>query len=311
MASLKGLYDKIASLIKSDTIVTTTYEPVASDLVAIYDSTGPTIGDNIVAPKKFVSVTDIGTGGGPNNFQNFEAAGAGGVTISLNSGTYNQGPLTISNGDLLSISATSVPNGLNWQGAYNSGDTYAINDVVYTNTGSPAIYKTWFAIGAVPAGQAPPTGTDLSNTYWALLGTQGPPGNTGETGPMGNPGAAVAGFRTISSNDQIRANAPYGTTTGSPIVNDRGVTILVSSTADVVIDLPQDLNQSPTNGFPINYQVTIINTSDKKVSINPSGTVNLYSADNARNLRTQYSGCTLVRQAANTWYMFGDLTNIS
>lgn len=312
MANLRGLYDKIVSLVKSsDVVAPDTYTPIASDLVAVYDSNGPLSGDNIVAPKKFVSVTDIGTGGGGGggSMNDFTVQASGGVVVSLDGDTYGEGPLTIQNASTLYVDGVAIPSGLTWEGPYSAGTTYQLNDVV-SNVAS-GVYSTWLYINATPAaGQALPVAPSTYNSYWAQLGTQGPAGATGPAGP--NVGSAVLGFRTITSNDQIRANAVPGTISPVPNVNDRGVTILVSSSAAATITIPENLSQSSVNGFPINYQVSILNLTANKVTISPENTnVNLYSADNARNLRTQYSGCTLVRAGANAWYMFGDLTNIS
>jgi len=315
MASLKGLYDKIASLVKSSNVLTPgTYTPTSTDLVAVYDSQGPVSGDNIVAPKKYVSVTDIGSGGGGGgSMSSFDAQGDGGVLISTDGTTYGVGPVTITDAETLYISAQSVPNGLDWQGAYSSGSAYDINQVVYTNYGSPAIYQTWFAIAAVAPGQAPPT-SGTSNSQWALLGTQGPQGTQGQTGL---PNAqATAGFKTVSANYTILAADSYGGTN-----NDTGKIILVNNTASnttVTISIPENLNSTAT-GMPFYSQITIINITDNavyanalvKIEVANTGTMSLYSSDNARYLRTQYSSASFVRNANNVYYMFGDLTNIA
>jgi hypothetical protein len=74
-----------------------------------------------------------------------------------------------------------------WEGAWSSGTTYAVNDVVEYN-GSSYI--------AIQAGtnQQPDTAT----TYWELMAAKGATGSTGATGatgpqgPQGDPGAGVA-----------------------------------------------------------------------------------------------------------------------
>ena len=78
------------------------------------------------------------------------------------------------------------PAGLEWQGAWVSGATYAIDDAVGYDGAS------WFCI-------APTSGTttpDLDTTHWALLAAQGatgPQGPQGIQGPQGAPGLAVVG----------------------------------------------------------------------------------------------------------------------
>ncbi len=312
MANLRGLYDKIVSLVKSsDVVAPDTYTPISTDLVAVYDSNGPsTESGEILAPKKFVSVTDIGTGGGGGggSMNDFTVQTSGGVVVSLDGDTYGEGPLTIDNASTLYVNGVAIPSGLTWEGPYSAGTTYQLNDVV-SNVAS-GVYSTWLYINATPAsGQALPVAPDTYNSYWAQLGTQGPAGATGPAGP--NVGSAVLGFRTVTANTQLYANAVPGTTTPVPDVNDRGITILVNSVSDVIITIPFNLSTNSVTGFPIGYQVSIITINTGPVSIGVASGVGLYSADNARNLRTQYSGCTLVRQGTNTWYMFGDLTNIA
>jgi hypothetical protein len=312
MANLRGLYDKIVSLVKSSDVVSPdTYTPISTDLVAVYDSNGPsTESGDILAPKKFVSVTDIGTGGGGGggSMNDFTVQASGGVVVSLDGDTYGEGPLTIENASTLYVNGVAIPSGLTWEGPYSAGTTYQLNDVV-SNVAS-GVYSTWLYINSTPAsGEALPVAPSTYNSYWAQLGTQGPAGSTGPAGP--NVGSAVLGFRTVTANTQLYANAAIGTTTPVPDVNDRGITILVNSVSDVIITIPFNLSTNSVTGFPIGYQVSIITINTGPVSIGVAGGVGLYSADNARNLRTQYSGCTLVRQGANTWYMFGDLTNIA
>ena len=308
MANLRGLYDKIVSLVKSsDVVPVDTYTPVPTDLVAIYDSTGPeTTGGDILSAKKYVSVTDIGSGGGGGggSMTSFDVTAEGGLALSLDGSIYEES-VTVENLDNLRISATAVPSGLNWTGSFDNGENYSTNDVVSWIDPATDIYYTYWATTAITSGG----GTPNLNPDWVLLGTQGPQGQTGPAGP--NVGSAVLGFRTVTANTQLYANAVPGTVTTVPDVNDRGITILVNSTTDVIITIPLNLSTNSVTGFPIGYQVSIITINTGPVSIGVAGGVGLYSADSARNLRTQYSGCTLVRQSTNTWYMFGDLTNIA
>lgn len=69
------------------------------------------------------------------------------------------------------------PAGLEWQGAWTSGATYAIDDAVGYNGAS------WFCISATSGTTAP----NLDPTHWALLAAQGSPG---PQGPQGLPGVA-------------------------------------------------------------------------------------------------------------------------
>lgn len=123
--------------------------------------------------------------------------GGGGVSFALKAGTFIQLSEQIGEGSnvpketsfipaensVITIAAISIPNGLRWRGNFNSqtaGSTFAINDVVYTDLGSPSLYKTWFALQAQPveSAVAPPTSGE-SNDYWAQLGVEGNPGVDG------------------------------------------------------------------------------------------------------------------------------------
>jgi hypothetical protein len=325
--NFKGLYDKVVGLLKNDAILDPgAYSPNDNDYVAVYKNIPASAGiaDNTIAVKQYVSVTDIGTGGGGGggSMTSFQVAGEGGIIMSVNGGDYGSGPFTIENDAELTIDSSSVPNGLNWRGDFenpSAGATFEINDVVYTNTGSPVVYKTWFAIqeqnvlGAV----APPTGTAFSNAYWALLGTQGP---AGDQGAQGQPSStATFGFVPKPSNGapvNINVTGNVGTST-----NDIGKILLVNNSSqfsEAVITIASGIAGNTTaNGWPFNSQITIINISDedrapvKIVGATTPAAVTLNSADGAQYLRTRYSTCSIVRRSENEYYMFGDLTNIA
>jgi hypothetical protein len=315
--NFKGIYDKIAGLLKnSDIILPTEYTPSSNDYVAVYKNVpaSPEANGNTIALKQYVSVTDIGTGGGGGgggSMSSFEVSGAGGVTLSLNGGAYSAGPWTIDNLDELAISATSVPAGLNWEGQWSNATNYQLNDVVSNVAGG--VYTTWFYINETPStGNPLPAFPATSNTWWAQLGTQGPPG---ATGPSGLP-SSMAVFRFI----------PYSTSTGGTVTNlivTSGTPGVEPNTTGCVFKLN---NQSTINelvvvipanssqGWPDKSQITFINVSAEgsaPVKITGASGVSLNSSDNAQYLRTTNSSCSVVRETANTYWMFGDLTNIA
>ena len=323
--NFKGIYDKIAGLLKN-TDIKTSYDPDDADYIAIYKNVpgSPGVGDSYtVAMKEYVPVTEIG-GGGPSPddvMTAFNVSSTGGVTLSVDDGaTYGEGPFTIEDLDSFIINSSSVPNGLNWRGSFlapSTGTTFDINDVVYTTTGTTAVYRTWFAIQQqnVSGAVAPPTGTEYSNDYWALLGTQGPPG---DLGPQGQPSStATFGFVPKTVNGGSVAIAVAGNVGASG--NDIGKVLLVSNTStttEAVVTVASNTagNDASAAGWPWYSQITIINISPEDrapVKVSNAGGVTLNSADSAQYLRTQYSTCSIVRRSANEYYMFGDLTNIS
>jgi len=318
--NFKGLYDKVAGLLKTSDIQED-YTPAAADYIAIYKNIpgSPIVGGNTIAMKEYVPVTEIGGGSGPspdNVMENFTVIGAGGVAVNVDGGTYSAGPVTISNISQLGISATSIFSGLNWEGSYSSATTYQLNDVVSNVDPTSLLYSTWLYINETPAaGQALPTGSATYNTYWAQLGTQGPPGSQG---PVGLPSAtATFGFvpKPVSGGPVVIAVAGNVGTSG----NDIGKILLVnnsSTTTEAVVTVASNTAGDDTSaaGWPYNSQITVINISDEDrapVRVTAVNGVDLRSADGAQYLRTQYSTCSIVRRSENEYYMFGDLTNIS
>lgn len=319
--NFKGLYDKIAGLLKNSDIKTT-YTPAAADYIAIYKNVpgSPAVGNNTIAMKEYVPVTEIG-GGGPlpdDVMTSFNVSGTGGVTLSVDSGvTYTEGPVTIEDLDSFIINSSSVPNGLNWRGDFNSpsgtSTDWDLNDVVFTNTGSTAVYRTWFAIQTQPisGAVAPPIGDEYSNDYWALLGTQGP---AGSQGPQGLP-SATATFGFIPFTATGGTHTTVINISGSPgtLPNTTGQVIKVTNNSpdqELVIVIPANASQ----GWPDKSQITFINTSPEgngPVKITGASGVSLNSSDDAQYLRTKNSTCSVVREVNNTYWMFGDLTNIA
>jgi hypothetical protein len=294
MASFRGLYDKLVSFI-FDTSKDDAYSPVSSDYVAVYDSDGPrnTPDNGTWMPKKYVPVTTIGSGGGGGgSMSSFDVTGQGGVSLSTDGTTYSSGPLEITNEVNLRIDFTSVPAGLVWRDEWDNSTTYDTNDVVYNDNGG--VYTTWFYINPTStSGNALPTPPATSNTYWAQLGTQGPPGIQGPANST-----ATTGFRT--------SNVSTSLTPG-----DVGKFILMNNTASATFNIPLNFSTDPTTGIPLNSQVTVMSINTGTVQITNDSGVTVSSADGARYLRTSYSSATFIRSATNNWYLFGDLTNIA
>jgi hypothetical protein len=92
------------------------------------------------------------------------------------------------------------PAGLNWQGAWVSGDSYVEDDAVGYDGAS------WFCINATSGTTAP----DLDTANWALLasqgaiGPQGVQGPQGAQGPVGPSGSSVTGvIKTTITSAQV------------------------------------------------------------------------------------------------------------
>jgi hypothetical protein len=298
MAGFRGLYDKLVSYI-FDTSRDEAYEPVSTDYVAVYDSEAPRNTSNTATwmPKKYVPVTTIGTGGGGGGtMSSFEAEGSGVIEVSLDGSTYTSGPVTVENGNTLYVQAISTPSGLNWEGPFSNATSYSTNDVVSWIDPVTSVYYTYWATTSISSGGGNPN----TNSDWALLGSQGP---QGVEGPANS--TATTAFRTSNTSTNVLAS---GSTIGTN--NDRGVFILMNSTAATTLTIPLGLSEDPSTGIPVKSQVSVMNINTGSVQVVGASGVTVRSADNANYLRTQYSSATLIRKATNEWYLFGDLTNI-
>jgi hypothetical protein len=91
------------------------------------------------------------------------------------------------------------------------------------------------------------------------------------------------------------------------IAADEAKIVEISSTSANVVTIP--LNSSVP--FAIGTQITIIQTNTGQTSLAVTSGVTLnctpQSATNAGKLRTQWSSCTLIKRATDTWIAIGDL----
>jgi hypothetical protein len=80
--------------------------------------------------------------------------------------------------------------------------------------------------------------------------------------------------------------------------------IEVSSASATTITIPLD----ETVNYPVGTTIDILQTNTGQVTIAPvSGSVTVNSTPGLK-LRTRWSSATLMKRAANTWIVFGDLT---
>ncbi len=87
-------------------------------------------------------------------------------------------------------------------------------------------------------------------------------------------------------------------------LTERDDLVEMGSASAMTLTIPTDA----TLDFPIGTSIDILQTSTGQVTIAPvSGTVTV-DATPGLKLRTQWSSATLLKRAANTWVVFGDLT---
>jgi len=170
MASFKGLYDKLMSIIKTDTVVDSgSYSPVATDIIPVYDyaaAADSSISGEKIAPKKFVRATDLGGGGGGSSTE----------TI-LYSRLFSQNNTNIGIGDSFTIPANTVT-----ANSMLYFEARAYSTTITTN----AAWGINFSIDAISLGQSGVT----SKRYVTMikLANINNPTGTGNTviGPIGN-----------------------------------------------------------------------------------------------------------------------------
>jgi hypothetical protein len=87
-------------------------------------------------------------------------------------------------------------------------------------------------------------------------------------------------------------------------LTERDDLIEMGSASALTLTIPTDA----TLNFPIGTSIDILQTGAGQVTIAPvSGTVTVNGTPGLK-LRTTWSSCTLLKRAANTWVVFGDLT---
>lgn len=89
---------------------------------------------------------------------------------------------------------------------------------------------------------------------------------------------------------------------------DAGTTIQMNSSNDTTITIPLD---SSVN-FPIGSQIAFVRAGTGNVTFAGAtsglGSVTILSKNSNKKIAAQYTQAIIVKQAANSWYLFGDLT---
>lgn len=122
-----------------------------------------------------------------------------------------------------------------------------------------------------------------------------------------NSGATGAGATTdltahldgINSALALTQNAQTGTSY-TLVLTDRNKLVELNNASAITLTVP--LNSSVA--FPIGSQITLLQTGAGQVTISSSATIN---STPGLKLRTQWSSCTLIKRASDTWVAIGDL----
>lgn len=134
---------------------------------------------------------------------------------------------------------------------------------------------------------------------------------TGSLIITGSAGLTVSGSASFA-NDVImngvvrnRLNLSTQTTNYTLALGDEGRLIFMASGGANIVTVPS----SSTVNFPIGAQVMLTQSGSGQTRFTSASTgVTLLSANNALKIANRYSAATLIKTAANAWYLFGDIT---
>lgn len=126
-----------------------------------------------------------------------------------------------------------------------------------------------------------------NGTSWDTVAGLGAQGATGATGPSGDP--------TLVINAQT---ASYTLT-----LADASKLVEVSNASANTVTIP--LNSSVA--FPTGTQISVLQTGAGQTTIAGTSGVTLNSTPGTK-LRAQWSACTIIKRATDTWVVVGDLS---
>jgi hypothetical protein len=145
------------------------------------------------------------------------------------------------------------------------------------------------------------SGVNGSNGTSGTSGISGSSGTSGATGATGSNGTSG----TSGANGADTSILPISTKTSnySLVVSDAGSLIEMNSGTAKTISVPLDAAQN----FTVGSQIVLVRAGVGSVSVVATTGVTINAANGYLSLYSQYSSATLVKKAANTWYLFGDL----
>lgn len=113
---------------------------------------------------------------------------------------------------------------------------------------------------------------------------------------------------TTSASAALAFNAQTGTTYTFVLADADNKLVTASNASAQTYSIPTDA----TTNFPVGSQINIIQIGAGQVTIQAasSGTTTVTSngaTSASPKLRVQWSSATLIKKAANTWYVVGDI----
>lgn len=120
--------------------------------------------------------------------------------------------------------------------------------------------------------------------------------------------STVKTLQDTKASLNFSTNAQTGTTY-SLVKADNGYIVEMSNVSANTLTIP--LNAATNGDFAVGSQVTVIQTNSGQTTINVTSGVTLnctpQGTANTAKLRAQWSSCTLIKRAENTWVAIGDL----
>lgn len=118
-------------------------------------------------------------------------------------------------------------------------------------------------------------------------------------------------IRRLSENSSSRnlvgfnstINAQVGTTY-TLVYNDLGKVVELNNSSSITVTVPADT----TGSFNIGDRVDLLQTGTGQVSIAHAGGVTLNSHDTQRKLTGIWAAATLIKRAANSWVLVGNIS---
>lgn len=200
MASFKGLYDKLMSIIKTDTVVNSgAYTPVNTDIIPVYDyqNAVDSITGEKIATKKFVRATDLGGGGGGSSTETI-------LYSNLTAYSYMTTGVKLS----FTIPGGTVPSN---SMLYLEAKAYSTSNTEYTG------WKLQFSNGAFNLGQA---GTSATTAYIGTI-------------KLININNATGSFNTVTGAANSLNPNDYSTATSGTYVSRHSINWSLDQTIDL------------------------------------------------------------------------------
>jgi len=177
----------------------------------------------------------------------------------------------------------------------------ATSRVTAVINGAPAAFDTLKEIADYIS-----TDQTAASAVTTALATKAPTASPTFTGTVTVAAAGVAFTDGTQTKEGVPSRTPIIQKTAAytlSLLTERDSLIEVSSASAVVVTIPTDA----TVNYPVGTSIDILQSSTGQVSIAGAGGVTV-NATPGLKLRTQWSSASLLKRAANTWIVMGDLT---